>query len=373
MINLVKALRRLRISRYLYPLLRPLAHQTVDYSADIVSQSDNFLQRISPDLGQSALCHNLIEADPRYDLQIVIPAYKVEKYIAACIDSILGQATSYRYIIYIINDGSPDRTRKILEQYEGREEIVIIDQENKGFSGARNTGLARICARYVMFVDSDDYLDSPRAIQDLLDCAYQHDADIVEGGYRLFYGDKTLLHCNRQDVVGEQAHTYGFPWGKVYKSKLWENVHFPENYWFEDTVNEFLIVPSAGKIANISTCVYAYRKNLKGVSVSAYHNVRTLDCLWITRRLTAERLAAGLGDTPQAYTALLSQIAVNQRRLENLGRQDILRAAFIIHKSIVETYYPDATFEPANTLCRELAVALRNNDFAAYRLTTLLL
>lgn len=373
MINVVKALRRLKVSRYCYPLLRPFAHQKAEYSAEIVSQSVDYLQSISPDLGKSACCRNHVEAAPRYDLQIVIPAYKVEKYIASCIDSILHQETSYRYIVYVINDGSPDGTREILRQYEGREEIVIIDQENKGFSGARNTGLENLCARYVMFVDSDDYLDSPKAIQDLLDCAYRHDADIVEGGYRLFYADKTLLRYNRQDTIGPEAHTYGFPWGKVYKSQLWEHVHFPENYWYEDTVNEFLIVPSARKIANISTCVYAYRKNLKGVSVSAYHNVRALDCLWVTRQLTADRQAAGLGDTPQAYASLLSQMAVNQRRLENLGRKDILRAAFIVQKSIIETYYPDCTFDPGSQLCRELATAFRNNDFAAYRLATLLL
>ena len=90
---------------------------------------------------------------------IIVPVYNVEKYIKKCINSILNQ-TYKNYEIIIINDGSTDKSKKILESYKNIDNIKIINQTNKGLSVARNIGIKNASGDYLLFVDSDDYIDN---------------------------------------------------------------------------------------------------------------------------------------------------------------------------------------------------------------------
>ena len=93
-----------------------------------------------------------------YDLEVIIPAYNVEKYIQQCLDSVISQKTNFRFHVICINDSSTDNTGLLLKKYENAENVTIIHQENKGFSGARNVGLRKTNGKYIMFVDSDDFI-----------------------------------------------------------------------------------------------------------------------------------------------------------------------------------------------------------------------
>lgn len=90
---------------------------------------------------------------------IIIPVYNAERYLRECIDSVVNQ--TFRDIeIVCVNDGSTDNSLSILEEYAGNDErIKIINQENKGHSGARNAGLDNISGEYCCFLDSDDYFE----------------------------------------------------------------------------------------------------------------------------------------------------------------------------------------------------------------------
>lgn len=90
---------------------------------------------------------------------IIIPIYNVEQYLAQCLDSVINQ--TYKNIeIICVNDGSTDNSLKILEEYEQKDKrIKIINQENQGVSVARNTGIEKSNGDYILFVDSDDWLD----------------------------------------------------------------------------------------------------------------------------------------------------------------------------------------------------------------------
>ena len=125
------------------------------------------------------------------DLQIIIPAYNVEKYLDQCLESVLNQKTRYSYNIVVIDDGSTDQTCKIADFYASDSRIKVIHQKNRGFSGARNKALENITGKYVMFVDSDDVL-LPDAIQNLMDTAYSINADIVESGFYTFRNQEII-------------------------------------------------------------------------------------------------------------------------------------------------------------------------------------
>ena len=81
---------------------------------------------------------------PRCDLQIIIPAYNVEAYLAACMDSVLSQETKYSYHVVLVDDGAKDRTPEICDRYAVDPRVTVIHQQNKGLSGARNTGLREL-------------------------------------------------------------------------------------------------------------------------------------------------------------------------------------------------------------------------------------
>lgn len=93
-------------------------------------------------------------------LSIIVPTYNVEKFIANCLESLLDQDIAKEsYEILVINDGSTDESAKIASKYAKiHNNIIVVDQENKGLSGARNTGLSLAKGKYIYFIDSDDYI-----------------------------------------------------------------------------------------------------------------------------------------------------------------------------------------------------------------------
>ena len=158
------------------------------YNPQVVAQAYRDLSACSPDPGYSALRQNQVETAPPYDVQIIIPAYNAEAFIAGCLDSVLRLDTAFRIWIVVVNDGSTDRTGEILQQYAGDSRVQIMNQENRGFSGARNRGLQSIRARYVLFLDADD---------ELLDLQFK-DWGGTEGGMQILQKEDMLLSAHRQ-------------------------------------------------------------------------------------------------------------------------------------------------------------------------------
>ena len=94
-------------------------------------------------------------------LSIIVPIFNVELYLAKCLDSLVIQdIQKHEYEIIIINDGSTDSSKDIIKSYLKKySNIRYIVQENQGLGGARNTGILNACGKYLMFVDSDDYIE----------------------------------------------------------------------------------------------------------------------------------------------------------------------------------------------------------------------
>ncbi|MEH6538380.1 MAG: glycosyltransferase [Psychroserpens sp.] len=112
-------------------------------------------------------------------ISIIVPVYNVEKYLHRCIDSIINQ--SYKNLeIILINDGSLDSSGEICDYYSNMDlRVLVIHQENKGLSGARNSGLKIASGNYIGFVDSDDWIE-PDMYKTMLNILEKHDVDIVE-------------------------------------------------------------------------------------------------------------------------------------------------------------------------------------------------
>lgn len=132
-------------------------------------------------------------------VSIVIPVYNSENYFAKCINSVLAQ--NYKNLeIIIINDGSTDRSLKLCRYYaEQDSRIVLLDKENGGVSSARNAGMKQATGKYLMFLDSDDFLP-PDAVEKLHQTITRDCSDLAFGGY-------TEIGVKRNKVVSHpDAH-----------------------------------------------------------------------------------------------------------------------------------------------------------------------
>lgn len=124
-------------------------------------------------------------------VSIIIPVYKVEKYLSSCLDSILGQTYGDLQII-LVDDGSPDRCGEICDAYAAKDSrILALHKENGGVSSARNFALPYVQGEYVTFCDSDD-LYAPDWIENLVRAAWQQDADIVVGNFVEYFDNGTF-------------------------------------------------------------------------------------------------------------------------------------------------------------------------------------
>ena len=186
---------------------------------DSASARETLLRFSPPPTGTTAADNRLLE--PECDLQIVNPAYNVEAYLAQCMDSVLSQETKYTYRVILVDDGATDATPAIADTYSDDPRVTVIHQRNKGLSGARNTGIREIFGKYLMFIDSDDFL-LPGAIDAMLDTAFAHDCDLVEcGAYYVYDAKKSVMHRYESDRKVSDPYTlHGHAWGKLYRGAL---------------------------------------------------------------------------------------------------------------------------------------------------------
>ena len=118
-------------------------------------------------------------------VSIIVPVFNVEKYLRQCLDSILGQ-TFNQFEVIIVNDGSTDNSGAICQEYEARDNrIVYLEKENGGVSEARNLGLDFATSEYIIFIDSDDWIE-PTYVEVLYEKIEEYQADIVFENYTSF-------------------------------------------------------------------------------------------------------------------------------------------------------------------------------------------
>ena len=176
-------------------------------------------------------------------VSVVIPVYNVENYLRQCMDSVVNQTYSNLEIV-CVNDGSPDRSIDILRDYEQKDKrIRIVEIENQGLSGARNVGTSHCTGDYLLYLDSDDWIDLD-TVEVALRAATENHVDIVLWNYVKEYlqssqpvkvFDKETLFQNDdykrlyQRLVGltgdqlshpEQCDSISTAWGKLYKMSI---------------------------------------------------------------------------------------------------------------------------------------------------------
>ena len=320
----------------------------------------------SPDPGNSAICvHEWPRPD--YDLSIIIPVYNADRFLERCLDSVINQKTRFSYHVIVVNDGSSDNSADILVRYRDIVSVTIIDQENGGAAMARNTGLMKVRGRFIMFVDADDLLPV-NAVDSLICAAYDMNADIVQGGYLYINesGDsciKKRIHkrCNH---VAPNGILEGLVCGKIYRADLFQQVCFPEGYWFEDTIITAIITHLANNIAMIPDICYLYRTNSSGMTSIGRGRPKSVDSFWVQKRVLSERKKLGLMTDCAFYEHLLRMVALCYKRTENEPR-DIQLCLLTLWKDLLEQERSEFLLKGKY---RNLEQAIMEGDFGKYRI-----
>lgn len=332
-----------------------------------LEEAEAYLNSLSPDPHNSSIYHNQLCKEQGLDLQIIVPIYNVENYVVKCVDSILNQQTHYKFRVILVNDGSTDRSLQLIETYKNDSRVSIVCQENKGFSGARNSGLEKISANYVAFVDSDDEL-APGAIEHLMEAAYRDDADIVQGSFytRKVSGKQkgSIRFENAVSSVLPKAYV-GYMWGKVYRAELFANIHFPEKYWYEDTVNAFILFLKASRFSVIDEFVYYYLVNKSGISSSSRGKSKSVDTFYVTRSLIED--AQQLGILRKLDCQRFSrQIKINYSRTYSLGEK-VRKSIFVLTIALYKIWRLEKNdIEVVGRKDSLLFEALERGDFKLY-------
>ena len=211
----------------------------------------------------------------RIQLSIIVPIYGVEQYLRKCVDSLLAQdIPSSEYEIILVDDGSPDTCPQICDDYAAaHDNIRVVHRENGGLSAARNSGLEVAQGEYVMFVDSDDYIE-PNVLKGLLAQGERDNLDVLR--YRLQYvnpqykvynpykkdpfkgNDYSEVPTDGVSFLNSRMSTACYAWTFVIKRELLEGCLFTPGIYFEDTDWTPRMLSRAKRVASTETVVYNY-------------------------------------------------------------------------------------------------------------------
>lgn len=239
-------------------------------------------------------------------VSVIIPVYRVEKFIEKCAASLFSQTLDDVEFIFV-DDASPDNSMAVLEkciqQYPQRKAQIrmLVHKENKGLPAARNTGLAAASGEYVFHCDSDDFVE-PDMLETLYDEAKKKDADIVWCDWYLSFEHNerymkqpdyaTPMEALKAMLAGLMKFNV---WNKLVRRRLYADnqIAFPAGYAMGEDMTMMLLFAVAGKVAYIPQAFYHYVKlNTEAYSQnfslnhleSVKHNIRTVE-LFLHSRL----------------------------------------------------------------------------------------
>ena len=224
-------------------------------------------------------------------ISVSVPVYKVEKYLKRCVNSILNQDFE-DYEIILVDDGSPDGCPAICDEYAKLyAKISVIHKKNGGLSDARNIAVAQSKGEYIVFIDSDDYVDSNH-LSSLWDAMVKNDADMSCSPPIIEYetvdtaeNDGLFEHCSKNNVSSfelcvsaREAQAIilrGYPvgtsaWSKIIKKEYCVKHPFPKGKVMEELATVYHIMEETNKVVFIGVKTYHYVQRVGSILHSEF-------------------------------------------------------------------------------------------------------
>ena len=220
-------------------------------------------------------------------ISVIVPVYNVKDYLSRCIESLCGQTHS-NIEIMVIDDGSTDGCGELVDKYASEDKrIRTFHTVNSGLSAARNVGLDAAVGDYIMFVDSDDFVEESFC-KDALEMVLEHQVEVASFGYNGFWTDKNEYVANatqeprilsKEDAIRElidrKDAIYNMVSNKIFIRHLFDKIRFPVGKTYEDMAVMHLVFDKVSTGIYISNKIlYNYRQAREG-SITAQANTPT--------------------------------------------------------------------------------------------------
>lgn len=210
--------------------------------------------------------------DCRPLVSVIVPVFNTERYITQCLESLRLQ-TLEQIEILLIDDGSVDSSIEICDSYARKDSrFKVIHKKNEGVSAARNDGIDAAQAEYIMFVDSDDWVEidfcenaykkAKESKADMVLFLYtQHNKKVIK---KERFPHDGIVTSNEVILTSLWEYTKAYPWNKLYKRSLFEGIRYPCGKVYEDDAVSYLLIYKARRFYLLNNYLYNYRFHRPG-------------------------------------------------------------------------------------------------------------
>lgn len=221
-------------------------------------------------------------------ISVIVPIYKVEKYLKRCVNSLLAQSYS-DFELILVDDGSPDNCGNICEEYAAKDKrIRVIHKDNGGLSDARNAGLKIAKGEYIAFVDSDDWV-ATNYLETLLKVIELTGSDICECEVLKTTGEIEKYENSKEKHTSYSSEKalellicdkilHQYVWNKLYKRSCLKDIPFAVGKINEDEFWTYQVFGHARRITKISNTLYYYFQRENSI-MGNHYNLKRLDAL----------------------------------------------------------------------------------------------
>ncbi|MBR6918161.1 MAG: glycosyltransferase family 2 protein [Clostridia bacterium] len=277
-------------------------------------------------------------------ISVIVPVYKVEKYLDRCVSSILEQTFS-DFELILVDDGSPDKCGEMCDAYAEKDDrITVIHKENGGLSDARNAGIDIANGEYLSFVDSDDYV-APDFLESMYGAIDRTGCMMSVCGIESFddNGATDAIYSPASEetvVIGEDMYESLYQpsaWSKMYHRSIFDDIRYPVGRLFEDCFIYHLILDKIDKLVYVGKTLYYYYIRTDSIMHEQYKlkNTDIVDAVY-QRAVFLD----GKGyhkHADEAYLAVYSRLASAYTQLDR--RQPEIKSRLEKLKSLYDSCY----------------------------------
>jgi len=297
----------------------------------------------------------------KIDISIIVPIYNAEKYLNKCLDSLMAQ-TKEELEFILVNDGSTDNTEQIIKEYQDKR-IKYFKNKNQGIGKTRNFGIEKAKGKYIMFLDSDDYLEK-NACEVLFNKAEKDNLDIVICDFYKIYdnGSKeevkqpSFKNSSLKDnpkILNENLS----PWAKLYRRDLISknSIKFVENLKYEDAPFVAEALDKAKRIGKVEECLNYYV--IHGNSETTVRDKRVFDILLVIdkiRKYFAKKTYIK-EDLDKLTVRMITNYTIQQRvQVDKKVGMDFIDEAFAYLKREIPDYKDNKYYQNRGILRRTI-------------------
>ena len=316
-------------------------------------------------------------------VSIIIPIYNVEQYLARCLDTVLAQ--TYENIeVICVNDGSTDNSSNILEHYAQFDSIIkIINKENGGLGSARNAGIRAAEGKYLLFLDSDDYIAS-FAVEHLVQNAEKNNVDFVICHYiwKNFNSDDIMVAAIREfkdyyrdkpfscENMGSLSYKLipVMAWTKLYRTDFIKenNLYFYEDMIYEDVPYWADVYVKAKRITYLPEPLFFY--TIRSDSIMGMKGEKVFDIIKAYERVEESLKRAGYWDKfkTSVQALMMADFFHKFHLLKPELREEFFNRLKALKKDINYKIFEDNSYTPTERACAKRFELLNSVDYVTF-------